>query len=318
MQLNKIVISRSDGIGDVILTLPVAHQLKSHYPESEIIFIGKEYTKAIIECCDSIDTFIPWETETQMIGALKEINADVIFHVFPRKEIVRAAFKARIPLRIATARRLHTKLYCNKKLNFSRRKSELHEAQLNLKMLEALDLKCDFTIAEIEAMFDFKSPSIQLPKIPDSDRKRVFLHPKSHGSALEWPAALYGELAMKLSDDMDVFVTGTTKERELIGDAIHFENDHIHDLCGKLSLTQLIAAINKADALIACSTGPLHIAAALERQTLGLYSPKIPIHPGRWSPIGKNASFLVSKSHPENGQLPFTVDEVFQWIKNRV
>ena len=65
------------------------------------------------------------------------------------------------------------------------------------------------------------------------------------------------------------------------------------DLTGKLSLQQFIAFINACQVLVAASTGPLHIAAALDKKAIGLFSPKRPIHPGRWMPLGKDAHYLV-------------------------
>ena len=49
MDLKKIILSRTDAIGDVILTLPVAAYLEQVFPETQIIFLGKDYTKDIIE-----------------------------------------------------------------------------------------------------------------------------------------------------------------------------------------------------------------------------------------------------------------------------
>ncbi|NLF41723.1 MAG: glycosyltransferase family 9 protein, partial [Bacteroidales bacterium] len=45
----NLIISRTDAIGDVILTLPLASYLKSLEPGRKIIFLGRNYTKAIIE-----------------------------------------------------------------------------------------------------------------------------------------------------------------------------------------------------------------------------------------------------------------------------
>ena len=71
------------------------------------------------------------------------------------------------------------------------------------------------------------------------------------------------------------------------------KNKNIIDLTGKLSLQQYIAFINATNGLVAASTGPLHIAAALNKKAIGLFVPKRPMHPGRWMPIGKNATYVV-------------------------
>ena len=62
---------------------------------------------------------------------------------------------------------------------------------------------------------------------------------------------------------------------------------------GKFDLRELIAFVNQADVLVACSTGILHLAAALGKACVGIYAPMKPIHPGRWKPIGDQATYLV-------------------------
>jgi ADP-heptose:LPS heptosyltransferase len=64
-------------------------------------------------------------------------------------------------------------------------------------------------------------------------------------------------------------------------------------MTGKLTLKQLIGFIQAADGLIAASTGPLHIAAAMGKIALGIYPPIRPMHPGRWAPVGPKSAYLV-------------------------
>ena len=66
------------------------------------------------------------------------------------------------------------------------------------------------------------------------------------------------------------------------------------DAGGLLSLDQLMMLIGASDALVAASTGPLHIAAASGIRAIGLFSMRRPIHPGRWAPIGRDAHALVN------------------------
>ncbi|RYG01290.1 MAG: glycosyl transferase family 9, partial [Chitinophagaceae bacterium] len=40
----NIIISRTDSIGDVVLTLPMAKIIKQQFPDCRIAFLGKEYT----------------------------------------------------------------------------------------------------------------------------------------------------------------------------------------------------------------------------------------------------------------------------------
>jgi ADP-heptose:LPS heptosyltransferase len=71
--------------------------------------------------------------------------------------------------------------------------------------------------------------------------------------------------------------------------------DRVTDLTGKLSLDELIAFLAHADGIVAASTGPLHIAAALGVTAVGLFPPTRPMHSGRWAPVGKQTKVFVAK-----------------------
>ena len=45
--------------------------------------------------------------------------------------------------------------------------------------------------------------------------------------------------------------------------------------------------------MVACSTGPLHIAGICRIQAIGLFSARRPIHPGRWKPLGALSKAIV-------------------------
>ena len=63
-----------------------------------------------------------------------------------------------------------------------------------------------------------------------------------------------------------------------------------------MNLEQFIAFIAQCDGLVANSTGPLHIAGALGKDALGIYSPRKSINPQRWKPLGAKAkSFVLDK-----------------------
>ncbi|WP_306640936.1 glycosyltransferase family 9 protein [Sanyastnella coralliicola] len=322
-----IVISRTDGIGDVILTLPLATRLHALYPTAKISFLGRSYTRCVIEACQSVDVFLNWDdisslARNEQVAKVKAWDSDMIFHVFPRKEVIEVAHEAKIPTRIGTAKRWHALTKVNKRLWYSRKGSDLHEAQLNLKMLEAIGQDASYDLNRIGKLYNMSVPSQDLGNaqaILDAEFS-ILLHPLSHGSALEWPLESFAKLIELLSaEGITVGVTGTEKERQTMGDKLPWNK--VIDLGGQLNLDQLLYLISKADGLVAASTGPLHMAAATGINALGLYSPKRPIFPTRWAPLGPKASYLVDDVHPEDGRLKMTPDQVFgrilEWKASR-
>lgn len=303
-ELKTLILSRTDSIGDVVLTLPVAHVLKQKFPSCRIIFLGKTYTKPVLECCSSVDEIVCWDEiekleEKKRLEFFKSLEADCIIHVFPNKQVAGLAKKAGIPVRIGTSHRLFHWFTCNRLPNFTRKNSDLHEAQLNFKLLQPLGLPGEAALNDIRTYFDLqkiKPLSAPLSALIDPNRRNIILHPKSKGSAVEWGLENFSKLIKILpADKFKVFVTGTQQEGELVRSLLS-ENPQAVDLTGKLSLTELISFISHCDALIAASTGPLHLAAVIGKLAVGIYPSVRPIHPGRWSPIGKRVKVFVSST----------------------
>jgi ADP-heptose:LPS heptosyltransferase len=126
----------------------------------------------------------------------------------------------------------------------------------------------------------------------------LVIHPKSKGSAREWPARHYLKLMNLLqNENVNIILTGTKIEGEAFLDSVGQLPVNVKLSFGKLSLSELIDLIGEADGLLACSTGPLHIAAALGKDAMGIYPPIRPMHPGRWAPIGEKAKvFCLNKT----------------------
>jgi len=302
MKINKIIISRTDSIGDVILTLPVAGVVKEKFPDSEIIFLAKNYTRDIVEASCHVDQFIGWDEiqkldPAEQVKKFIEINADTIVHVFPVPEIAHLANKAGIPARIGTTGRLYHYFTCNKLVPISRKRSQLHEAQLNLKLLKPILENADFELDGIAGYYGFSSTFILPENFQNQisrDKFNLILHPKSKGSAREWGPENFGNLIEILPKDrFRIFITGTKDEGKSVKQDILDKYPEVVDMTGKLTLKELIGFINETDGLIAASTGPLHIAAALGKVALGIYPPIRPMHPGRWAPLGPRAGYIV-------------------------
>jgi len=309
MVFNKFIISRTDGIGDVILALPVAGALKEIYPDCKIVFLGRTYTQDIIKSCKHIYQFVSWDdllqkTTTEKIKIIKDINADVIIHVFPEKAISKLAKNAGIPFRIGTSSRAYHWLTCNHLVKLHRKNSPYHESQLNLKLLQPLGGKAIYDITEIPGFYGFsKIPSLdnKFAELPDRNKFNLILHPKSKGSAREWGLNNFKKLIEILpANRFKLFVTGTEEEGKAIRPALIAPFPEVVDLTGRLTIVQLISFIANIDGILAASTGPLHIAAALNKYVIGLYAPMRPIHPGRWAPLGLNASYLVKEKKCNN------------------
>ncbi|MCC3154353.1 glycosyltransferase family 9 protein [Hymenobacter sp. BT770] len=300
------LVSRTDAIGDVVLTLPVAGQLKQHFPGCRVVLIGRTYTAPVAAACPWVDDFLNLDEllqqpEPGQVATLQGYAAAAIIHVFPNRILARLALKAKIPVRIGTRNRWQHWLTCNRLVALSRRHSPLHEAQLNLLLLQPLGVAPLPSLLDVANLVQLRpveplpAPFRQLLQARQPGQLNVILHPRSRGSAREWGLDNFGHLAQLLHQaGHRVFLTGTAAEGEELRDWRHQHAAALTaDLTGQLNLPQFISFIAAADGLVAGSTGPLHLAAALGRHALGLYPPIRPMHPGRWGPLGPHAGFMV-------------------------
>ena len=293
-----LFISRTDNLGDVVLTIPLAGYLKKKIPGLRIYLIGRSYTQPVIESSCFIDGFIDRAQFISNPMGFLTLKPTSIIHVFPDTEIARVAVKMGIKTRVGTAHRWYHWLTCNRLVFFSRIRSELHEAQLNFKLLQPFLLSNDLDKVEIQKLYGLR-PKLGRAEFPiDPNRFNLIIHPKSKGHGREWPLACYLELVECLAPQrFQILITGLSSEGELIRKELPelFGQPHVVDMTGKTSLLEMMALISQSDALLAGSTGVLHVAAALGKPAIGLFVPLKPIHPGRWSPIGERAQYLVSK-----------------------
>nr|WP_084199426.1 glycosyltransferase family 9 protein [Noviherbaspirillum autotrophicum] len=299
IKCSHILICRTDNIGDVVLTLPICTWLKKKFPQVKISIMCRAYAAAIVRRSTAVDAVIELESVSHdLVTFFACSDIDTVIFAQPDQQLAVAAFKAGIPNRIGNARqKVHQLLFCNRRVRFSKRISDLHESQFNFEFLRPLGLKTIPELSEIAALYRFSScDDEQIRRLLRPHPFNLIIHMKSNGHGREWPMENFFALAQQLRSNpsIHIWVTGSAEEGQWIernaSELLRLPN--VSNVCGKFTLDQLATFIQMADGLIASGTGPLHMAAALGQRTLGLFPPTRPMHPGRWAPVGRHAQAL--------------------------
>ena len=289
----NILIVRTDRIGDVVLSLPLASIIKKHFPECTVTFLLREYTEPLAVNNPNIDEVI----------TLKEVNGkpsvkenvqllknkfDVSIVAYPTYPIALILFLSNIKTRIGTGYRWYSFLF-NKKNYEHRKDGKYHELEYNVHLLRQLGI--DEKVTEENVLYGI-TPSIEnvekLKKdlnelVINISKPVIIIHPGSGGSAIDLPISKMKEIIKNLLDeDVEILITGTTAEMELCQSLV--VNKSTINLAGKYNLGELIALINQCDMMIANSTGPIHIAAALGKNVIGFYPKFTAASAKRWGP----------------------------------
>jgi heptosyltransferase III len=305
--IKHVLISRIDAIGDVVLQLPACIYLKQLYPDVIISFLGRSYTKPIIDACKAVDHFINYDdikplSKKEIATLFKEKHIDAIVHEFPKSQIAEAAKMAGIKIRIGATSKIHHLFNCNRLIRLNRAESNLHEAQQDIYMCEPLGVTHIPTIGTIARYYkDNFKPLVELPaqfrNLLQNDKFNLIVHTKSGGNGREWDMDNFTALINNLPQDkFRVFITGSFKEHQLFKSWIPQLSASVIDLSGKMDLDEFIAFIYHADGLLASGTGPLHVAAASGIYTLGLFPVSKSINATRWAPLGIKAEHIESNS----------------------
>ena len=293
-QPKNILIVRTDRIGDLILTLPLAGLIKKQYPDSKVSFLVREYTKNLVSNHPFVNEVIVLKESNgnvplfENVNIIKQKKFDNCIVVYPRFKISLIVFLSRIKNRIGTGYRWYSFLF-NQKVYEHRKNAERHELEYNVNLLEKLGIKN--TIAEKSISYDLRVDESSLQNVIkilidekfDLHKPIIIVHPGSGGSSMDLPIKKFTELVNKLDEDnYQIILTGSRNEIELC-EKIKSSNK-VKNLAGRFNLDELTALISKSAMFISNSTGPIHIAAALGKYTVGFYPKIVSCSQQRWGP----------------------------------
>ncbi len=293
-EFENVLVVRTDRIGDVVLTLPMVHAFNAKFPGRKISMLLRSYTQELVDGFAGLESILAYDDGGEpkaffmLLSELRKRRFDLVFVVHPTLRLALSMFLAGIPIRVGTGYRWYSFLF-NRKVFEHRRTAERHEAEYNLSLLRAIG--CDIR----------SIPSIVLP-VPATavnaavqeikrlgigvSEKFVILHPGSGGSARDWSARNFGDLAGALKNSgYSVVVTGSSSDKLLVEEVVRKSNGSAIASVGRLSLKELASFIGSARLFVSNSTGPLHIAAVVGTPVIAFYPPIQECSPRRWGPL---------------------------------
>jgi ADP-heptose:LPS heptosyltransferase len=301
-------IFRTDRIGDLVLTLPLAEAITRHDPAARVTFIVQDYTRPLLSLAPHIDDVISIGGRDleggvrRFASVLREKHIDAAVFAYPRPRLALAAALARIPARVGTGRRWYAPLFTHRR-NERRRDGDSHEMEYNLRLLEELGIPASADIRPVLHIDETRrAAATDILRRAGIDTAAPFaaLHPGSGGSARDWPAERFARLARGLlaeSPATQILVTGTAAELPLM-ETVARGDARIRVLREPLALDIIAAVLAEARLFAANSTGPLHIAAACDVPVLGFYPFGRAIHARRWGPRAAHAIVLSPDPDP--------------------
>jgi len=299
-KFKNILIVRTDRLGDVVLTLPLAEIIKEKYPEAKVTYLLNEYTIGLAFNHPYIDETLVFTDRNgngnfkRQLRLIKNKFFDCVIIVHPTFRLAILTFLAGIKCRVGTGFRWYSFLF-NRKLFEHRKTAKKHELEYNVSLLKTIGIEKKISTATINFSLQVDSKSKQkvigyLEKKGFNDNlPSIIIHPGSGSSAADLPIPKFKELLTHLVRELKVnfILTGSKSEMEICKQ-LEITGNTINT-AGKFNLKELIALISLTDLIIANSTGPLHIAAALGKHVIAFYPKAKECSQERWGPYTDKA-----------------------------
>ncbi len=303
----NILAVRLDNLGDVLVTTPAIHAIKTALPDSKITLfaspIGAQVGRLNPDIDDVLVYAAPWmdpwhklpqdsQREQQMIAEVKERHFDgaIIFTSYHESPLPAAylCYLANIPLRVAASIDGPGSLLTTRHKHPERM---MHEVERGLDLVGATGMTTDERGLVLQVP---ETARLEVQDLLDSHKVKrsgliIVVHPGCSMPARTYPWEMYAGVIHELIDQLDVTVvlTGTEDERALVERIMSKLRGWKDDakaipLAGELSFPNLCAFIEAADLTITNNTGPMHISAAVKTPVVALFALTNP--PEQWGP----------------------------------
>ncbi len=299
-----------------MLAMPGFVLLKMALPNIHLSALVPSYTADMAELCPAIDRVLIdpaprglWPSAFTLARMIRKENFDAMLTLFSTSRVGLGGLLAGIPYRLAPASKF-AQIFYNHRLVQRRSRSEKSEFQYNLDLiryfLKSQNIQMTADPAPPFLRFDergtaqLKESFCLLHAIPPN-QGLIFIHPGSGGSATNLSIEQFAKLVINLRStrQQTIVVTAGPNELEQAEALCKQLVDIPHLLYHSTSGLRLFAEhIQFADLFISGSTGPLHIAGALDVPTVAFYTRRRSATAIRWQTLNSPARRL-SFSPPE-------------------
>ncbi|MBA5248713.1 MAG: glycosyltransferase family 9 protein, partial [Gammaproteobacteria bacterium] len=297
----NILITRHDKIGDFITTLPLFFVIKKRYPQARIFALVSKVNVELAQQIDYIDEVILYDRNHlwQTLKAIKNADIEVSISAFIDTQLGWLLLLSRIQTRIAPATKL-AQVFFNKTLKQRRSLVEKTEFEYNLDLAKIVDK---------EINVNFKPPLLTLSennyfieRHQLHNKKIVLFHPgyggSSDGNLMLEDYIELSNTARGLGNIQIIWIFGPDDLRAK--EKVEVLIPKIDIIYQPLTLLDYCYLINGSALLISTSTGPMHLAGALNINTMSFFGNNLFASPKRWATVSeqnKQCNIVLNKTH---------------------
>jgi len=300
----RILIVRTDRIGDVVLSTPVIKAIRDAYPNAYIAMMVSPYAKDIVEGNPYLDGVIiydkdskhkSWHRTIKFAHNLKKKRFDLAIILHPTNRVHLVTFLAGIHKRVGYDRKLGFLL--TDRIKHIKQLGEKHELEYNLDLIRYLGIEPEEknTFMPIRPISEKQVEELLQQKgIIESD-KILAIHPGASCPSKIWPNDRFAEVADRLIDryGFKVLFVAAAADLALAQRVVKQMHHPALNLTGKISVSQLASVLKRCQLFISNDSGPVHIASAIGIPVISIFGRNQKgLSPQRWGPLGVKDKIL--------------------------
>lgn len=309
---HRILVIRNDRLGDFMLAWPSFATLKASLPGSEVHALVPGYTADLATLCPWLDGIVldpgrgrGLSVAFALLREIRDREFDAAVALFSTGRVAAFTLLAGIPYRLAPATKVAQLLYTHR-LRQRRSSSVKPEFEYNLDLVHAFLRRYGVEPVAVSPPY-LRFPAVETAALReefcareglDSRLPLVFVHPGSGGSAPSLGPEAFALLAatLEVPEGYSVVVTAGPEERDLadrVARAIASRGVSARVLHSTRGLGEFARRLAFADLFMSGSTGPLHLAGALDRPTVAFYPRTTVSSALRWRTLNTEARRLA-------------------------
>lgn len=298
----RILVVRTDRLGDVVLATPLIRALRKTYPDAFIAAMVRPYARDLLVHNPHLDEILVDDFEGahrgrsgfwQQVRLVHKYRFDTALLLLPTERAAWMLFFAGIRRRVGVGRIFYEVITGMQSVSRARYNPLRHEADYCLDLGRKIGVQSSDLSVEVFLSTEERDEALNLLRRAGVRDNNTLLgiHPRSGGSSPNWNIGTYARL-------VDQLLTSTSPETRIIitgeKDDHPFPNsERVIDLRGRLTLRSLMAVISHFRCFFSSSTGPMHIAAGLKVPTVSMFCPLPACSPELWGPQGNERRIIL-------------------------
>jgi lipopolysaccharide heptosyltransferase II len=282
----KILIVQPSRIGDIIFSLPTLAAIKQRYPHARLSWIVDERCYEILEGNPFLENIFIWNRKQKSIKYYVDLMKTLREQKFDLSIDLHGLAKSAMLVKLTGAKFKIASSSTNGMREFSwlfskeiKSQEKRHCVERHFEVAKYLNCSDDINYPIHIPEESFKSVRDKLLKENVNLEKIVGIHPGGGWIPRRWAASKYAKLSKRLKDELHTDIVlvggkeGGSSEKGLNEEIIAEAGVSITDMTGNVTLKELCAFLKICKVFVGNESGPMHIATALNVDSIAILGP---------------------------------------------